>query len=133
MAIDPKKADSYLRELLQKFEKERDSLDAHTRRLILKYKESQAKGEQLTNNLEQLRNQIKQAEAQFRSLELQAADALGKASGFLEILVSMKFEDEPVAPIAPPSPPTASVDATKKRGIRAVKSDEPRAQERKAS
>ena len=101
MTIDPKKADSYLRELLQKFDKDRNSLDPHTRRLIIKYREAQSKGDRLNHELEQLRNQIQQAEARFRSMELQTADAMGKASGLLEVLVSMKFEDEPAVPLTP--------------------------------
>ena len=92
--IDPKKADSYLRELLGTFEKERDKLDPHVRRLILKYQETQAQGDRVTNEIEQLRNQLKQGEARLRSMELQATAVLGKAAGCLEVLVSMKFEEE---------------------------------------
>lgn len=94
MIVDPKKADAYVRELLQKFEKDRESLDAHTRRLIVKYKEAQQLGDRTLRDLEQMRNQIKQAEARARSIELQVADAQGKAAAMLEILISMKFEDE---------------------------------------
>jgi chromosome segregation ATPase len=112
MAIDMKKADSYLRELMQKFEKEKDSLEPYVRRLLLKYKDAQVKGEKVMQDLDQLKSQIKQAEARVRSLELQAADIQGKVTGFLDILVSMQFEKEEEVEVAksgptmPQMPPT---------------------------
>jgi len=104
MAVDGKKADTYLRELMQKFEQEKDSLDPYVRRLILKYKEAQGRGDKVLQDLDQLRNQIKQAEARVRSLELQAADIQGKATGFLDVLVSMEFEQETEIEIPVPGP-----------------------------
>jgi hypothetical protein len=118
MPIDPKQADTYLRDLLQSFETKRDELDPHTRRLIIKYKEAQAKGEQLTRDIDQMKNQIKQAEARTRTLELQAADTLGKAAGYLEFLVSMKFEEEPAVPVVP---------TQGRKAVRPVKTEERKA------
>jgi hypothetical protein len=43
-----------------------------------------------------LKNQISQAQARLRSLELQIVDAQGKAQGFREIMISVKFDQEPV-------------------------------------
>ena len=81
-----------------------DKLEKHEVRLGTKYQESMGRFEQLRRDMEQIHGQIRQAEAQLRSLELQAADAQGKASGFLELLFGEKFpESEPPQVVTTPA------------------------------
>jgi hypothetical protein len=101
MSIDSKVADSYLRDTLLRFDKEKSSLSETELRMLTKYKEYQLRSNQLGQEVDQLTNQIEQAKTRLRTMELQTAEAQGKAQSVLEILVSMKFDEAPVAPEAP--------------------------------
>jgi len=94
MSVDPKQADSYVRQALQQLQGDVNSLTEQERRLLRKYQKYDQMARQAGQDAEQLRSQIQQAEARLRSIELQIVDAQGKAAGFIEYLISAKFEDE---------------------------------------
>jgi hypothetical protein len=99
MNIEQKQADAYLKELMQAFEKDSSQIEPVSRRVIIKFREAQKTIERLVQDFEQIKNQIKQAETRARTIELQVADMQGKASGHIELLLSMKFEPDDSAVI----------------------------------
>ena len=101
MVVDSKKAEVYLKDVMESYDSQKDSLDPIERRLVGKYREAQSTADRVIQDLNQLRAQVKQAEARIRSLELQAADSQGKANGYLDFLVSMKFELEDAQAMVP--------------------------------
>jgi len=108
MTVDPKVAEAFLKDLLKMFDESPASLNDVQRRIAGKYRESFTTIGNLVKDAEQLQNQIKQASARVRSLDLQIADAQGKAQGFLELLVSLQFENE-IPKSVPLAPPVESV------------------------
>jgi hypothetical protein len=94
MPVDQKIAQSYAQETLNRMDKSPDSLSEQERRLCRKHLKYRSLGMQLQQDVQTLRNQIQQAEATIRSKELQIADLNGKSQMALEMMVSLKFENE---------------------------------------
>lgn len=102
--IDPRMAESYIKDLLQKFEANPTLVSETDRKILTKYKDAASRAEKIGKDMEQLQNQIKQAEARVRSMELQIAETQGRAAGCLEMIVAMQFEGDAAA-TAPKSIP----------------------------
>ena len=115
MPIDPKQADAYVRQAIQQFLSDPQHLTEHERRLIRKYQKYNQVAQQAAQDAEQLRSQLRQGEARLRTVELQIADAQGKAEGFIEYLISSKFEDESSADETMPSPVIAEPKSNGKK------------------
>lgn len=84
----------YVQGVLGALEKSPGSLSKTERRFGAKYAETHQKVRQIEGELTQLREQIRQGEARIRSLELQHQAESGRAGGFLESLVSLKFDED---------------------------------------
>jgi len=94
MPVDQKIAEAYAKHVLQKLKTNPDELEEAERRMARKHQKYATLSQNAQQDLKSLQDQIKQAEARIRSLELQAVDHQGKANMALEMLISMKFEDE---------------------------------------
>lgn len=94
MPINQETAQAYVQSTLKKMEASPDALTEPERRLCRKYLKYRSIALQLQQDVQTLRNQIEQAEANIRSKELQVADNTGKASMAMEMMISMKFEEE---------------------------------------
>jgi uncharacterized coiled-coil DUF342 family protein len=89
----------YVQKTLSEYSSKPEDLSKEERRLCKKYQEEANKLGQLHGEISQLRDQLRQGEARLKSLELQAADSQGRASGLLDYLISSKFDEEsPVVP-----------------------------------
>jgi hypothetical protein len=114
MPIDQQQVQNYIQNVLKTSESDPKSLSKEELRIATKYRQESQRLNQVQQDVSQMRDQIRQAEARLRSLELQAADIQGRATGLLDYLASSKFEEDIVPPAgngvpsesAPPVPPT---------------------------
>ena len=104
MTVERQKADEYLQKLNRLFQSNPKALDSWVYQTLVKQHDSQERANRLMSDIEQLRNQIQQAEARFRSLDLQLAEAQGRANGYTDLLIASEF-DKAVAPEVVPKPP----------------------------
>lgn len=107
MSVDPRRADTYLRQLMKMSEDNPERLSPTERRIAGKIRLSQQRSTSINQDLSQLRDQITQGEARVRSLELQAKSEEGKIQALLDFVVEEKFEpEEAMQNLPPPSPPS---------------------------
>lgn len=88
------RAQAYVQQVLSDLEKDPGALNPTERQFGSKYAETYKRVRQIESDLTQLREQIRQGEARVKSLELQHQSEAGRATAFLESLVSLKFEVE---------------------------------------
>jgi len=109
MPVDNKLASEYVKGLMKKLENDPDSLDNMHRRTLTKAKKAGAIIDQLNKDLSQIRDQIKQGEALLKSKELSLENEVGRHNGLLDLLVSLKFEEDEAPPdkkeLDPSKPP----------------------------
>lgn len=102
--------DAYIRKVMGALENDPDSLSSIEKQFGTKYATVIQRVRQVEADLTQTREQVRQGEARVRSLELQHQAESGRATGFLETLVSLKFESAPeVQTPPPPAPPGEGV------------------------
>ena len=103
MNVDPKVAEAYLNETLDKIKNGAKGVSVEERLLAVKYQDATKKVEKLQTEAKQLVDQIKQAEQRVKEFQAQIQTELGKATGFLESLISLKFDivNEEAAPEGP--------------------------------
>lgn len=97
------RAQAYIQKVMGALENDPSTLSSTERRFGSKYSEVHQRVRQIENDLTQLREQLRQGEARVKSLELQHQAESGRATAFLESLVSLKFDVEPedLVPQAP--------------------------------
>jgi len=97
------KVEAYVRQVVGALKDDPSSLSPKEKRFGSKYVEVLQRVQQIEGDLTQLREQVRQSEARVRSLELQHQSETGRASAFLESLVSLKFDESLIdAPAAVP-------------------------------
>jgi len=119
MPIDQQRVQAYIQGVLKAAENDPKSLSKEEMRVAGKYRIESQRLQQVQQDISQMRDQIHQAEARLRSLELQAADVQGRATGLLDYLASAKFEEEAAPPdmMPPPgAPPLTEPQPEKRKG-----------------
>ena len=92
MNVDPKVQEAYLTEVIEKLKNGTAGLSVEERLLGIKYQDATKKVEKLQSDAKQLAEQIQQAEKRVKEFQAQIQAELGKATGFLEALVALKYD-----------------------------------------
>jgi len=131
MELDQKKAKEYGDRILKQFRKDPTKLGSHEARLAKKYFEATDGASNIDQQVRQLNEQIFQAQARVRSFELQYKEATGRAAGFLEYLIALKFDPDdtlsPSVPVMPKGNGSKDTSKSKTRNRRPSKKSQPAA------
>jgi len=93
MAVDQKKAQQYIDEVIKALAENPASLTDEEKRLGHKCVQGEQHIRKLVSTMDEIKKQMEQGQAQLASLKTQLENAQGRVNGFVELLVEAKFPE----------------------------------------